>query len=409
MPGQFRAARMSDNRRVTWRNVLRWAGSGLLAVLLIGLAWRSATDSVDFPIYYQAGTQVLQRDYDLYPPEVYTGATVVAGHGFRYAPAMAFFFVPFALLPIQIAAFLFFCLKAAAFVHAFVIVARRLGIPKEWRSLAVAAFLVTGGYLLEDFRGGNVQFVVGYLMLLAFDRAESGEVLLPALSLAVAIAAKVTPLALLGYLALRQRWSVVLAALAFVAALTEGPAMVWGSATNKHLLSGFVAYSATSMTTPETARNYSLRGALIKYRPFGISDQTASRIWMGMLGATAVGAVVLMRRPSPMPFGPDLEFALLLTAIPLLSPHSQRIYFSSLSLAVGIIYGLLRKRAVPYRSLLITALALTMAASTVLPLVLASKRLSRAYLDFSPYTFATLILVAALAYVTTRVKEPRTP
>jgi hypothetical protein len=120
---------------------------------------------------------------------------------------------------------------------------------------------------------------------------------------------------------------------------------------------------------------------------------------------SALAALVLVRRPSQDGFSLDLEFALLLTAIPLLSPHSQRIYFSALSLPAGIIVGVLRKHAVPHRSLLIAALAVTMAASTVLPLLLGSKRLSRAYLDWSPYSFATLFLFVVLGWVTVQDKR----
>ena len=56
------------------------------------------------------------------------------------------------------------------------------------------------------------------------------------------------------------------------------------------------------------------------------------------------------------------------------------------------------------RTLLMVGLGATMAASTVLPTMLASRRLSLAYLDFSPYTFATLLFVVVLVAVTIRAK-----
>ena len=85
-------------------SLLKAIGLVILVLAMGMLAWRASNDSVDFPIYHYAGRQILSGDYELYPSELYDGREV-GGHGFRYAPAVAFLFVPFALLPLQLARF----------------------------------------------------------------------------------------------------------------------------------------------------------------------------------------------------------------------------------------------------------------------------------------------------------------
>jgi glycosyl transferase family 87 len=383
------------------RRYFAWA---VLALLLIGLAWRSASDSVDFPVYHQAGRQVLAGDYEIYPAGLYDNVPV-STHGFRYVPALALLFVPFALLPLEAAALLFFALKTAAFVHTFAVVARRLAMPGDCRTLMAISIVVTGGYLVEDFRGGNVQFLIVYLLVLAFDRAERGRVAGPAIALALASAAKVTPLLLAGYLTLRRGPAILVSTVCLIAFLLIAPAVVWGWDHNVHLLRGYARYSAISVQSAELGRNYSLRGVLLRYRPFGISDETASTIWLATVAAAAFAGVMLVRMRGTRSFTPDLELAVILTAIPLLSPHTQRIYFSALAVPVGILAGLLKRDALPFRAGVVTALATTLGASTILPLALGGKRLSRMYLDFSPYSFATLFLLIVLTVVTIEVKR----
>ena len=76
-------------------------------------------------------------------------------------------------------------------------------------------------------------------MVFAYDRAEAGLVLPPAAALAVAIATKITPLALLAYFALRRRAAVCLATVAILALLIVAPAIVMGSAANARELRAF--------------------------------------------------------------------------------------------------------------------------------------------------------------------------
>ena len=131
------------------------------------------------------------------------------------------------------------------------------------------AFLIVGGYIAEELRFGNVHFLVVTLMVFAYDRAEAGSVLLPAAALAVAIATKLTPIALLAYFAFRRRGAVCLVTVAILALLILAPAVVMGPAANARELRAYATYAAEKIDEDD---NYSLRGVLVRYLTAGHAD-----------------------------------------------------------------------------------------------------------------------------------------
>ena len=89
----------------------------------------------------------------------------------------------------------------------------------------------------------------------------------------------------------------------------------------------------------------------------------------------------------------------------LVSPHTQRQHFSALCVPVLALLALLSKRpTMPLRTPVLISLAVTAAASTLLPLVLGDRRLALMYEAGSPYFFATLVLFATLLPLTRRFK-----
>lgn len=369
------------------------AGWVLASVLLAALGWRAATDSVDFPIYHHAGSQVLAGDFELYPSEVYDGRPV-GGHGFRYAPVWALLFVPFALLPLPLAAGIFYAVKVAAIVALALLLARHATANTSGGKLLGLMLLATGGYLLEELRGGNLQLLVIAGVVYATMRAASGAIAVPALIFGLAIAAKVTPAAFVAYVALRHGVRHFVAAAAVLSVVLAGPAMVWGIEQNAHLLTGFANYSRTSLETPDNARNFSIRGWLSKVLPPTMRP-SLDGIWAGVVGVLALAVFARLRRPWTLPRG-QLELALLLTLMPLLSPHSQRIYFTALSAAV-LLMGAAVPREVPlWWRVCRPVLWFAGVVSTLLPLLLSSRSLSLRYMDLFPYTLSAAVFAAML-------------
>ena len=112
-------------------------------ILLVLLAREAATRSIDFPVYHRAARQVIAGHYEFYPVEAY-GGTPGPSQGFRYAPAIAFLFVPFGWLPLELAALAFFALKLAAMWYVGATVARHAGLSEGRRQVFLIAFLIVG-------------------------------------------------------------------------------------------------------------------------------------------------------------------------------------------------------------------------------------------------------------------------
>jgi hypothetical protein len=396
---------------------LIWLQRGAVAALfifLVLLAREATTHSIDFPVYHRAARQVIEGRYEFYPVEAY-GGTPVPSQGFRYAPAVAFLFVPFGWLPLEAAALAFFALKLAALWYVGATVANHVGLSEGRRQVFLIAFLIVGGYIAEELRFGNVHFLCIAAMVFAYDRVEAGAVLLPAAALAIVIATKITPLALLAYFALRRRAAVCLATVAILALLIVAPAVVMGSAANARELRAFATYAAEKI---DEGDNYSLRGVLIRHLTTGHADishleasvadlppAVVNGIWLvGLLGL-GVAALAALWRTVDDPVVRLLELSIVLTGIVLASPHTQRRYFVALYIPALVLVALLLRRPPPAdtRSLLIGLTAMA-APATILPLLFGGRRLALVYEASSPYFFGTLVLFGVLVMMTMRRK-----
>jgi hypothetical protein len=375
---------------------------------------RAATGPIDFAVYHRAARQVIAGHYEFYPVEAY-GGTPGPSQGFRYVPAIAFLFLPLGWLPLESAALAFFALKLAAVWYVGATVARRAGLSEGGRQVCLIAFLMVGGYIAEELRFGNVHFLVVTLMVFAYDRAEAGSVLLPAAALAVAIAIKITPVALLAYFAVRRRGAVCLATAAILAFLIVAPAAVMGSAANARELRAYATYAAEKVDEED---NYALRGVLVRYLTPGHADVShveasiadlpmtvVNGIWLIGLVGLGLAAVAAVWREDDDPLVRLLEFSIVLTGTVLASPHTQRRYFVTLYVPAVALMALLAARPSPSdkRSILIALLAIALPA-TILPLVFGGRRLALLYEAGSPYFFGTLVLFGVLVMMTVRRK-----
>jgi hypothetical protein len=397
--------------RLVW---LQRAGLAILLILLALLAREAATRSIDFPVYHRAARQVIAGHYEFYPIEAY-GGTPGPSQGFRYLPAIAFLFVPFGWLPLEFAALAFFALKLAALWYVGATVARHAGLSEGRRQVCLIAFLIVGGYIAEELRFGNAHFLCVTLMVFAYDRAEAGSVLLPAAALAVAIATKITPVALLAYFALRRRGAVCLATAAILALLILAPALVMGSAANARELRAFATYAAEKIGEDD---NYALRGVLVRYLTPGHADVShieasvadlplavVNAIWLAGLFGLGLAALAAVWRHNRDPVVRLLEFSIVMTGIVLASPHTQRRYFVALYVpAVALVALLVRRPAPPDKRSILIALVAIAAPATILPLLFGGRRLALLYEAGSPYFFGTLVLFGVLVMMTVRRK-----
>ena len=401
---------------ISWQ---RAVGVVALVVGLGALGWQASTQSVDFPIYHRVAAQLLAGDAEIYPTEVYGGGTIPP-HGFRYLPVIAFLFMPLALLPLPLAAAVFFAVKLAVLAWTGRTVARHAGVAEGW-AVPLTGLVIVAGYAAEELRYGNAHLLTVALMVFAYDRAWRGMVAAPALALALAIATKITPLALLGYFALRQRVAVCAATAAAVGLLLVLPAPLVGWEMNRHLLTGFARYAVQKIDETD---NYSLRGALERLASaesggLAAGQAPASRAvettvtWSWLLVLAGLGFVILVvlwRRP-PDDLIALLEFAIVLVVMLIGSPHTQRRYYMQLFVPAVALLGLMRVDHGRYRGLAVVGLAATAAAGTLLPLVFGGRRLALAYESTAPYFWGAAVLLVVLlrAVALTKQRPDATP
>ncbi|HSC28271.1 MAG TPA: glycosyltransferase family 87 protein [Vicinamibacterales bacterium] len=366
--------------------------------------------SGDFSVYYRAGSLALQGDPDLYPADV-RGAGVPV-HYFRAAPATAWLFAPFALLPFRAAAFLFFALKAAGIAGIVAIASHSIGAARimRWR-IGLWAFAAAGGYMLEEMRYGNAHLLVLFGIVLALHLVRAGQVAVPAILLAISIAIKLTPVLVVFYLAVAGRMKVAVATAAIFLALLLLPALVFGWKSNNALLR---AYASSAVQVGEQPRNHSLRGVVFRYTTSTASDGAAyprvnllelsraqaTGIWIAAAAILGGALIAAVRQESGSTTAGPLKEALVVIAMLLLPTHTQRIHFSALFYPLCVLMAVVAVSAAGrQRSAIRWTVAVSALAGTVLPLVLPGRQLSLAYEMGSPYFFVTLWLFVVVSWL----------
>ena len=205
------------------------------------------------------------------------------------------------------------------------------------RSVCPSRFVIVGGYVVEELRFGNAHFFTVALMVLAYDRAESGKVLTPAVALAIAIATKITPLALLAYFVVRRRIAAVCGDDRHRRAADRAAGGCHGlgrqhppAARLCHLRAGksgrgrqlFAARRARPYLTPMPA-DVSHVEANIADLPMSVVNV----LWLCGLAGLGAAALAAVWRADADPVTRLLEFSIVVTGIVLASPHTQRRYF----------------------------------------------------------------------------------
>jgi len=385
-----------------------------MVVILVAGYKDSVGNPIDFAIYHSIGKQLLQGNFDLYPSVHLDGTSYsqINGMYYRYAPVTALLFVPFALFDVATAAFLFFLLKIAA-LFGVVLMISKLTAVKSDRYLAVGliAFFSVAGYIIEDWHVGNVHFLSFFLIVLAIYGIEKGRVVWPSFLLALAVALKITPLLFVFYFLVKKKFKVCAVVAVSLAVLFLLPALFVGFEKNAVLVK---EWSMSAAQKSEASVNHSLKGVLFKYLNHNeidgpkypkinvadFSRETVYALWLVLGLATMIFLAAIFARASRHPDVVLLEHSLVVVGILILSPHSMRVYFSTLLLPSGILVILLIKYSQNiYRRLMQGVLVLSFLVSVLIPAVLPGRQASLVYEIHSPYFFATTILFFVLVFL----------
>jgi hypothetical protein len=327
----------------------------LVAILAPIVVYDAATHWFDFVVYHRAGQTFLEGQGPLYGPNSGIGWPQY----FRYPPLFLIVFVPFALLPLQLAAAMWAILKFVVLFFLVRALARRIHFPRTgfwW----LAPALAPGPYLVQEFRNGNAQFLIFALVaaaLLALDRRPW----LSAFLLAFGVSLKVWPLFFVPYLVARGRMRVAALTLAMAVGLTLLPAVALGWQRNASLLNEWVRQEWTtgSLETQVWFPSQSLGGVLQRYLSTTDTSKWPDRnypdvhivaldprivrgLWVGLAGIAYLGLLWIARARLNSPDW--LAHSLAFCALPLLQPFAHRIVLVVLLWPAMVTGALLARR-----------------------------------------------------------------
>ncbi len=338
----------------------------IVVVLLSGVyfAWRSGTDantySNDFNVYFFAARELLQGRT---PYENSLGESTA----YLYPPLLAELLVPLALLPLPVAAYIWFLLSAAATFTALrlsaYLVENEFGVPPSGGTIAIGHFRLKAvlqtftavlllRFILDNADYGQVNLMVTALAIAhVYFYAQNRK---PAAAIALALAAtlKLTPAILLAYHLAKRRWrfaavsailTVAFLALSFAPFGTRAP-QTFTSFLNRTVKNeqGFdLAYHG----------NQSLCGAIERLTD---NDQIALFNWKLLAGGLFLVAVLFVGFRATNELSASAPFFCLAV---MLSPLSWKQHFVILLLPIAWLTGAaLREELKRRRVLLIAAL-----------------------------------------------------
>lgn len=391
-------------------NSLKTTGLIIVGSIILYGGYYSATHSIDFQTYYRVGAQILRHDFDLYPQQLHALGEARTGLYFRYAPVTALLFVPFALFSMEVAAFLFYLMKVAALYYIVVMIMRLTGVGNDsFGKICGIAFVAGGGFLVEEFRSGNVHFLTFFLIVLALYLIDKGRTTLPSFLLGLVIAIKITPILFLLYFAVKRRFKICLQIMSSLALLFLAPALIIGFQGNTLLLQ---QWASSALEQKDAAMNHSLKGVMFKYLNENDIDgpkygrinfanfdrQSVSKAWSILAAALVIALTVILIKPNTDTDRRWLEYSLVTVAILLLSPHTNRLYFCTLFLPYCVLVALqVKYQNNHYSSLIKGVLGLCFLTNTLAPLIMPGRNAALAYENHAPYFFTTFILFLVLS------------
>lgn len=202
----------------------------ILSAFGVYTAWRSSNGSTDFDTYYYAARGVLERTA-IYSDQVGRGPYI-------YPPLFACLMIPFTLLDIRIAAFVWYFVSVALFIGSLafssMIITGKSGKLKDLlgqaRFLPKVLFLaIAAGMFFDNMSMLQANILVFFLSLLSLYCLGKGKVMSSAAFLAAAISIKIIPVVFLAYFVIRKKLKAAIFTVLFTALFSiAAPAIVMG-------------------------------------------------------------------------------------------------------------------------------------------------------------------------------------
>jgi len=285
----------------------------LLACLAaIAFTSRIRHEMVDFEVYRTAGARVAAGE------SLYRASD--EHYQFKYFPASAFLFTPFAALPDAPARAIWFALSVGLLVAMLALSLRQLPSRVVPAPIIVIGTVVTlAKFYAHELTLGQANLLFGVVAVAALAQLQQRRDAGGGATFGVASLVKPYGLLFLPYLIATKRFRAAGACALVLALGVAWPSITYGIDGNVRLLESWrEAVTGSTFVNLTNQDNVSIAAMYVKWLGHGSTAYWLTTLTsLALLGACA--AVIAMRRPLAAP--EYLEVALLLTAITLLSPQ----------------------------------------------------------------------------------------
>lgn len=385
------------------------------------------TSGIYFARRSGANAEVYSNDFNVY---YYAAREIVAGHDpyqrslgewtpYLYPPFLAELIVPLALLPLPVAAYLWFLINAASIAAAAWMAAALASEPKQRDlsplrhqilrpALTACAVIIVLRFVLDNFNLGQVNPLVAALAVAHVYLYARGRRALSAVALVVAISIKLTPALLLVYHVSRLRLKYSAACVALLAGLTIVSFLPFGAAATEACRT-FVDRTIKNEQGYELGDvgNQSLRGVVARIAAHlnktepdqGESHNPTTGLTLLLsAGLLVVSILSASRARDELP-----AVAPLFCCMVLLSPLSWKAHFVMLIPPLAYLFAVMRSSAKARRLLIAAALVVTLLLFNVpSPRIIGLAAAEWADAHSFVFTGALLIFIASVASTLTR-------
>lgn len=352
-------------------------------------------DMSDFGVCYRGGQRIVQGE------TLYREAD---GHlQFKYSPAAAIFFTPFALLPYEAAKAVWYLLELAFLTGLFLLSWRMLPAgAREAAPVFLWAFLIELKFLARELELGQVNIFILFILTLMIYCLIKGKEARAGWLWGGSLIFKPYALVFLPYFLIKKKFRALAAGIAMAAASLVLPSIFYGFRGNFTVLGEWPA--TLSKSTPGLLAAYdnaSLYGFLLKAFP-AFSRQTTQFLLLAVFLGLAAIVLWLVRagRTSLSIKDPEvLESAFLFILIPIFSPLGW--YYNYLYSLLAVMLLLCVWEHFPTAGKIIVLVNLIAIGTSLVELW--GRDLFRFYTKYSLVALNFLIVLSSLAYL--RIKD----
>jgi hypothetical protein len=283
---------------------------------------------IDFKAYYIAA-DMLRSGKDFY--DVQQQAEEVQARGlplnesyYIYPPLLAIIFVPLTALPMEQAAQVWFFLNMALYALSLVIIWRALKLSRHSAILPllwILAFLFPPA--LFTLYKGQVNIVILLLLAVTYWLSARDRQVLAGLALGVATMIKIIPVLLLPYAFWKRRYALGLTAVATISVLALLGLVIVGAGPHRTYLASVLPSLAQPRPNPTNQSLGGFLSLLLIQNPYADALADNPALWkvLTLMGSALLvsGVSLVLWHGRGRTRGADLEFALIVATLPLVS------------------------------------------------------------------------------------------